>query len=265
MIRYLVPFPAHRSRRTLLAACAAALLALGGCASTGSSPARAVLVAGATGGTGRQLVEAALREGYAVRVLVRDEARARALFGDRVSYATGDVENPATLPAAVRGATYVVSALGAAPNREPNDGPQRIDYRGVAALVEAARAARVRQLVLVSSMGITRHDHFLNKMYNNQLIWKGKGEDALRASGVPYTIVRPGNLRDEPGGQQGLRTLQGDPPVSGRVTRADVATVCIAAFGRKAALGKTFELLNDGAAAAVDWDAFYGVLTADTR
>ncbi len=265
MKRNPVPFHVRRSRRMLLAACGAALLAVGGCASAGGGPSRTVLVAGATGGTGRQLVEAALREGYAVRVLVRDEARARPLFGDRVSYATGDVENPATLAEAVRGATYVVSALGAAPLREPNDGPQRIDYRGVAALVEAAKAARVRQFVLVSSMGITREDHFLNKMYNNQLIWKGRGEDALRASGVPYTIVRPGNLRDEPGGQQGFRTLQGDPPVSGRVTRTDVATVCVAALGRKAALGKTFELLNEGAVAAVDWDAFYGALASDSR
>jgi uncharacterized protein YbjT (DUF2867 family) len=102
-------------------------------------------------------------------------------------------------------------------------------------------------------------------MFNNQLMWKGKGEAALRASGVPYTIVRPGNLRDEPGSQKGLRTLQGDPKISGRVARADVATVCIAALGRRGALGKTFELLNEGAVATVDWNAFFGALTADAR
>lgn len=67
---------------------------------------------------------------------------------------------------------------------------------------------------------------------------------ARRASGVPYTIVRPGNLRDELGGQQGLRTLQGGPKIFGRVACAEVATVCVA---------------------AVDWDGFFGTLAADAR
>ena len=198
-------------------------------------------------------------------MLVRDEARARALFGERVAYVVGDVEKPETLRAAVQGATYVASALGAAPRREPNNDGERIDYRGVEALANAARAGGVRHFVLVSSMGITQPDHFLNKMFNNQLVWKGKGEAALRASGVPYTIVRPGNLRDDPGAQQGLKTLQGDPRMQGRISRADVATVCIAALGRKSAQGKTFELVNDGAPAAIDWDGFFGPLTADAR
>ena len=263
------PVP-RATRRVLLAAFGgAALLAVGGCATTGNggdtAASQLVLVAGATGATGREIVDAALRAGYPVRVLVRDEARARAQFGERVSYVVGDVEKPETLPAAVQGATYVVSALGAAPIREPNNGPERIDYRGVEAVAKAAQAAGVRQFVLVSSKGITQPDHFLNKSFNNQLIWKGKGEEALRASGVPYTIVRPGNLLDGPGGQNGLKTLQGDPRVPGRIPRADVATVCIAALGRKAALGKTFELVAEGDVVTVDWDAFFGGLTRDGR
>ena len=253
------------ARRGALAALAGIALMLAACTTPGGGAARTVLVAGATGGTGQQLVEAALREGYRVRVLVRDEARGRALFGDRVAYAVGDVEKPDSLAAALKGVDYVASALGAPPLREPNDGPQRIDYRGVESLAQAAHAARVRQFVLVSSMGITQPDHFLNKMFNNQLVWKGKGEAALRASGVPYTIVRPGNLRDEPGGQKGLKTLQGDPKTAGRISRADVATVCIAALGRKSAQGKTFELLNDGEPAKPDWDGFFAPLVADAR
>jgi hypothetical protein len=49
-------------------------------------------------------------------------------------------------------------------------------------------------------MGVTDPDHMLNKILDNVLVWKLRGEDALRAAGVPYTIVRPGGLQDGPGG-----------------------------------------------------------------
>ena len=61
-----------------------------------------------------------------------------------------------------------------------------------------AAAADLNQFVLVSSGGVTHEDHVLNKMFNNVLIWKFKGEEAVRNSGVPYTIFRPGGLVDKP-------------------------------------------------------------------
>ncbi len=56
-----------------------------------------VLVAGATGGIGQEVVDQALAQGYVVRALVRDEAKARMLFGDRVQYVVGDVREPRSL------------------------------------------------------------------------------------------------------------------------------------------------------------------------
>lgn len=56
-----------------------------------------------------------------------------------------------------------------------------------------------------------------------------QGEEALRASGVPYTVVRPGGLTGDPAGQARLVAAQGDRG-SGRVGRADVAAVCVAAL-----------------------------------
>ena len=106
------------------------------------------------------------------------------------------------------------------------------------------------------------------------------GEEALRASGLPYTVVRPGGLTDKPAGEAQLlaceprcthnpllhpphapppppliswlplaRAVQGDR-ASGMVTRGDVAAVCVAALSDLAAEQVTFELVSDAKAAA---------------
>ncbi len=250
--------------------CAAMAVLLAGCAGGAGRPdapakAGTLLVAGATGGTGREVVALALERGYTVRVLVRDEARARALFGDRVSYVVADVRNSAALPAAVAGAEYVISVLGSNSRREPDNKPELIDFGAVKALAQSAQAAGVRHFVLQSSMGVTDPDHMLNKILDNVLVWKLRGEDALRASGVPYTIVRPGGLQDGPGGSGGFKVMQGDPKVLGLTTRADVASILVNALGRKDALGKTFEVVADPNGTPPDWNRFFRPLKPDAR
>jgi len=221
-----------------------------------------VLVAGATGGTGQQIVRELSAAGYRVRALVRDPAGARSVLGDSVEYATGDVRDRTTIDAAVQGARYAISAIGAT-RKDPANGPEFVDFQGVRNLAEAAAAAKLDQLVVVSSAGVTRLDHPLNRMFDNVLIWKGKGEDAVRASGVPYTIVRPGGLTDKPGGQSGVRLEQGDKG-TGFIPRGDVARVCVAALKSPAARNRTFELYSTPSASPdMDWDAAFGKLAAD--
>lgn len=233
--------------------------------SAGKAPAL-VLVTGATGGTGREVVEQALAAGYAVRALVRDEAKARELFGDRVSYITLDVRDSAAIPAAVAGVDYVVSTLGSGSRNDPTNTPELIDYGAVKALAESAQAAGVKQFVLLSSMGVTDPDHMLNKILNNVLLWKKRGEDALRATGMPYTIVRPGGLRDGGKGESGgLVVLQGDPQRLGQVTRGDVAAILVQALGNDAALSRTFEVISDPNGSPPEWSTFFDGLAPDAR
>lgn len=258
------------TRRPLIAAVAALAVLLAGCAASGGARddggAPVVLVAGATGGTGQEVVREALAKGFRVRVLVRDRAKADTLFADRVSYAVGDVREPRSLRAAVRGARYVVSALGSNTPRDPENSPQLVDYAGVKALAEAARAAGVEHFVLVSSMGVTHPDHPLNQTLDGILQWKLKGEEAVRASGVRYTIVRPGGLTNDPPGQAALRVMQGDPRgASGRISRADLARVLVNALGRPEAYGKTFEIVAEPGAMDVDWSALFARLEPDSQ
>jgi uncharacterized protein YbjT (DUF2867 family) len=236
---------------------AAALLAGNGQASA----ADVVLVAGATGGTGQHIVRQLDAAGYRVRALVRDPTNARDILGDAVELATGDVRDRATIDAAMKGVRYAISAIGAT-RKDPANGPEFVDFQGVRNLADAAAAAKLDQLVVVSSAGVTRTDHPLNRMFDNVLVWKGRGEDAVRASGVPYTIVRPGGLTDKPGGQTSVRLEQGDAG-TGFIPRADVARVCVAALKSPAARNRTFELYSGQSAPDTDWDAAFGNLAPD--
>jgi uncharacterized protein YbjT (DUF2867 family) len=220
-----------------------------------------VLVAGATGRTGGEVVTELLNNGYAVRAFVRDVDAAREKLGDGVDYVQGDVREIKTIVTALDGVDALISTIGAG-RGDPANGPEFVDFGGVKNLAEAAASAGLRQFVLVSSMGVTQEDHMLNKMFNNVLLWKFKGEEALRNSGVPYTIVRPGGLTNAPGGEFAVVFAQGDT-TAGAIPRADVARVCVAALGTEAALNKTFEINSGKQPPADNLGAMFAGLAGD--
>ena len=250
------------TRRTSLRIGSALVATLLGSGCTASLPAtpKTVLVAGATGQTGRLIVTELLANGYDVRALVRDPAKARQTLGDRIEIVQGDVKDPASLAAAITGTDAVISAIGARAATGP-ERPEMIDYEGVKNLVAAAVAARSQQFVLVSSRGVTQADNSLNKVFGNVLIWKLKGEDALRASGVPYTIVRPGGLVNAAGGDKDIVLEQGDAvSAQSTITRADVARICVEALKFPEARNRTFEVSARAGAKVSDWRAKFAAL-----
>jgi uncharacterized protein YbjT (DUF2867 family) len=253
-----------KKRLMLTVLSAVMVLVLSSCAlnSTGADNGpELVVVAGATGGTGRALVRNLREQGYEVRAFVRDADKARVVLGDEIQYAEGDVREPATIDIALAGATYVISSIGSS-RSDPSNGPEAVDFGGVKNLADASAAAGIKQFVLVSSSGVTQEDHFLNKVMNNLLIWKFKGEQALRESGVPYTVVRPGGLVNKPGGSESLVFAQGDT-TAGVISREDVALICIAALGDPGALSKTFETYSSEQTGKNDWVKMFGALSAD--
>lgn len=258
-------------RREWLARAAAALIVGGLVAGAGLAPAVAVakspalvVVAGASGRTGKEVVAQLVARKYRVRALVRDAGKSAGLFPAGVEVVVADVREPASLKRALKGATYVISAIGAGggPRGEAGNGPEEIDNLGVANLARAARQARVRQFVLVSSAATTRAADYPVAFMRPILGAKFKGENALRASGVPYTVVRPGGLVDEAGGAKNVQFQQGDTS-AGRIPRADVALVCVEALGRASALRKTFEILSGTGAPPQDFEREFAALAAD--
>lgn len=203
-----------------------------------------ILVAGATGGVGQHLVGRLMAQGQPVRALVRDKMRAEKLFGEQehLTLVEGDARRTITLPSAVVGVRAVICSIRA--KAPVGDGsPEKIDYEGVRNLVLAARNAGIKRFILISALGVTHPGYPLNN-FGRALDWKLKGEDALRTSGLLYTIVRRGELTDAPGGVRGIRVDQGDR-MTGTISRSDVASVCVAALDAIATYHTTFDIIND--------------------
>ncbi|HKZ74740.1 MAG TPA: SDR family oxidoreductase [Steroidobacteraceae bacterium] len=220
-------------------------------ANTGLRP--VVLVAGASGQTGRLIARRARAEGYAVRATSRDVERAsRSVPGD-FDWVQLDVRDRSAAREAARNTEFVVCAVGAQVWDGP-EGPQYVDYRGVVNLIDAAVAARVKHFVLISSASAGSHrDQSKQARLGHILLWKTKAEDHLKASGLAYTIVGPAGLRNDAGGAKGLRALRREDYRPTYVTRDDVARVAIDALRNPAARNKSFALVNDEAATPEAW------------
>lgn len=105
----------------------------------------------------------------------------------------------------------------------------------------------------VSSRGATKLAHPLNNAFGNVPIRKLKGEDALRVSGLDYTIVRLGGLSDDAVRQGTLNFSQGDEVETGRISRADAGEICAAALCEASARNRTFEVISEAGDSGSNW------------
>ena len=140
--------------------------------------------------------------------------------------------------AAIEGAGAVVFAAGAGPG-SGSERKDSMDYGGAVLLIEAAKRAGVARYVMVSAMAADA-EHPGDEVFDVYLRAKGKADAELAASGLDFTIVRPGMLTDDPATG---RVELGESVERGQVPRADVAAVIAAALTEPAASGKTFELV----------------------
>lgn len=218
-----------------------------------------VTVIGGAGRTGRLVAAALLAEGTAVRVASRHASRAKDLIAKGASAYDVDVRDGTGLADAVRGAAAVVYSV------EPgtaNSGPTRPEttmYLGVRHVLEHC-ASSLERFVLLSSIYVTRPEHEFNS-WGRLLDWRLRGEDAVRGSGLPYTVIRPAWLTDHKGAQ-GIRLEQGDTG-DGQISRSDVASACLHALTSPAAAGVTFEMYNEPGKPPADWDSLFSALERD--
>ena len=216
-----------------------------------------VLVVGGTGRTGRHVVRKLLERGYPARVLTRHPARVEDRLGDGVF--GGDVTDAESVRAAMENAGAVVVIVESSISDDVPNSPERAHYGGALNVVSAA-AARSAHVVLVSQIYITRPETYPE--VRNVIHWRGRAEEVVRGSGLPYTVVRPGWLTGDRGGRQGVRLEQGDTG-EGRVPREDVAAVCVAALTLEEARGKTFEVYGEPGPPPSDWGAAFASLSPD--
>jgi uncharacterized protein YbjT (DUF2867 family) len=226
-------------------------------------PRMTVLVVGATGSIGRLVVEEAVRQGHAVRALVRDPAKARQLPSD-AQVVLADVARPDTLSNAVDGVEAIVFTLGS--DGAGKVGAERVDYGGVRNVLRALGSRKAR-VALMTSIGVTNRTGAYNRTTEAH-DWKRRSERLVRASGLPYTIVRPGWFDHNGADEHRLVLLQGDrrqagDPSDGAVARDQIAEVLVRSLTSRQALGKTFELIATTGPAPEDFDALFAPLEGD--
>jgi uncharacterized protein YbjT (DUF2867 family) len=172
--------------------------------------------------------------------LIRDPAQEDDLYAVGVEPVLCDLEGDDDVAAAVSGADAVVFAAGAG----AGSGVERkrtMDLGGAVKLIDAALAEGVRRYVMVSAMGAAAPPTAGGDVFGEYLRAKARADEALRASGLQYTIVRPGMLTDD--APTGLVRV-GERLERGEIPRADVAAVIVACLDSRHPIDRSFDLVS---------------------
>lgn len=192
-----------------------------------------ILVIGATGTIGAELVRQLASTGHRVRALVRDRAKGAAIAGPSVELVVGDLSHPESLPTPFRGVERAFVLTAGTPDLatlETN-------------AFRAAAAAGVRQIVKLSGIPVCVPD------YASQMAlagWHVASENALRASSVPWTIVRPAffvsNIAFWDVARRGILALPAGEGRTALLDPRDIAAVAAKVLTESGHDGKIYEL-----------------------
>jgi len=184
-----------------------------------------LLVFGATGGTGRALLDQGLAQGHQMTAFVRNPAALEPRAG--LTVVQGDVTDAAAVRQVVDGHEAVLSALG------PRGGQYGVLPGGIRNIVAAMGEAGIRRLIHVSSFGVgdslaqmgwVARQVFVPLFLRKALDEKEIEEEIIRGSDRDWIIVRPGGLVDGPRtGVYRCITDQREKINQPRIARADVA------------------------------------------
>ncbi|HEY9833262.1 MAG TPA: SDR family oxidoreductase [Stenomitos sp.] len=211
-------------------------------------------VAGATGETGRRIVQELVKRNIPVRALVRNLETAKEILPPQAELIVGDVLKPESLSAAIADSTVILSATGAKPSLDPT-GPYKVDYEGTKNLVDVAKSKGIEHFVMVSSLCVSQFFHPLN-LFWLILVWKKQAEEYLTQSGLTYTIVRPGGLKNEDNPDPVVMS-SADTLFEGSIPRTKVAQVCVEALSQSEARHKIVEVVAKPEAPDQSWDQLF--------
>ncbi|MEG4009356.1 SDR family oxidoreductase [Microcoleus sp. Pol11C1] len=209
-----------------------------------------IFLAGASRGVGLEIAKLLVEQKMQVTALLRSPATSTELEAMGIKVVTGDALDAAAMEVAMAGGEpihAVISTIGSLPKDR-----EKSDYLGNKNLIDAAAKAGVQKFILVSSIGSGNSVGALPpqalETLRPVLIEKEKAENHLIASGMIYTVIRPGGLKSEPATGNGILTE--DCRVSGTIHRADVAQLVCQCLVSDAA--------NNKVLSAVDKQMVYG-------
>lgn len=197
-----------------------------------------ITVVGAHGSIAMLLHPMLIEAGHSVRGIIRKEEQAEDLRELGVEPVVADVEKQDDISEAVGIADAVLFAAGAGPGSGP-DRKWSIDRDGAIKLMEACHKNGIERYVIISAMGLDKPRG--NEVFQVYQKAKAEADEALRHSGLDYTIVKPGRLTDEAG--TGNVSIGRDLD-RGEISREDVAAVLANVFEMRETIGKEFDLLS---------------------
>lgn len=220
--------------------------------SLGMPEAPPFLVFGGTRGTGLEVVKLLRARGDRVTAFVRPTSDTAALEALDVALVVGDAMDPDDVRRAFERGPYraVVTTIGCLRCKPPPD------YLANKHIIDAAAQAGVRRLILITSLGVgeTRDAvPWLSRwLLKDILPLKEQAEQHLIASGLDYTIIRPGGLPPADG-PTGRGVLTEDPQAFGFIGRPDLARLIVACLDDARCIGRTFAALDPQRSAP--WDS----------
>ena len=206
-----------------------------------------LMILGATGSTGLQIIRQTIEQGHAVTAFVRSPDRLQ-WYAGQIAVRQGDLLNRAELEAVLPGHDVVLSAFG--PRLPLSRGDADLLRRFSLALTAAMSRTGVRRLVVLSTAFLFRDAivppaYLVGRLFFPNAVTDASGmEDVIAGSGLDWTLVRPPQLTDKPFTGK-YRVRQGHLPAFGfTVSRADVADFMIRAAADRASIGKVIGVCN---------------------
>jgi putative NADH-flavin reductase len=207
-----------------------------------------ILVVGGTSGIGLETVKLALDRGHRVSAMARRQER-MTLIHDQLDTVKGDVLDAEAVEIILLGHDAVVFAIGIGPTRKP----VTVFSQGIQNVLEAMQKTGVQQLIAVTGIGAgdsRGHGTFMYNNFTQQFLVKtiyedkDRAEALIMASGVNWSIVRPGFLNDDASKMQYRIISDLQDITSGSISRADVAHFIVAAIEGQEYFGETVLLTN---------------------
>ncbi|WP_414548642.1 SDR family oxidoreductase [Anabaena sp. CCY 0017] len=203
-----------------------------------------IFLAGASRGVGREIAKCLTAQNLQVKALLRNESAVAELEAIGIQPVMGDALNVGDVEGAIiadQPIHTVISTIGGLPSEGA-----RADFLGNKNLIDAAVKAGVQRFILVSSIGTGNSAGALPPQalatLGPVLVEKDKAEQHLIASGLTYTIIRPGGLKSEPATGNGILTE--DPRIIGTIHRPDVAQLVCKCLNSQGSHNKTLSAVD---------------------
>ena len=201
-----------------------------------------IAITGASGKTGYRIVEEALRKGFEVKQIIRENSVIPEGL-DRYETCRISFRDKDELDKALKGIDALIIATGARPSVDLL-GPAKVDAIGVLRQLESCKRVGIKRIILVSSLCTGKIFHPLN-LFGLILLWKKLGENYIKRSNLDWTIVRPGGLKEiEEIKNQRVFYSKIDTQTEGSIPRRLVAKCCIDSLINKESIKKTIEITS---------------------